>query len=379
MNDKIINTDFCFAFLGHPELDSRTANFADSLEARGFSVAIIGFDWFGEGVLRRRENYFLFPVKRRPAPLFYYDFFRLLKKTLSRINAKVYVAEDVHTLPAVFAAARKRNAKIYYDSRELYAFIGGLARKPFAQKIVAKIERRYIGKTDLIIVTGEMDRDFLAEHYSLPKKKFAVIRNLPKLREIKGEIDLRKKFDIAKNKTILIYQGILSGGRGLRKTVSALKNIPDAVFVIAGDGPLRADLEKLAEKEKMRARVFFTGMVPNEKLLEYTASADIGIALIENISVSYYYALPNKLFEYLAAGLPVIVSSLPQMKKIVERYDVGFAIDPENETELANAIKKLTADKNLYARFKANAQSAAAELNWEKEFAKHEEKFRVVR
>ena len=94
---------------------------------------------------------------------------------------------------------------------------------------------------------------------------------------------------------------------------------------------------------------------------------DIGVALIENISKSYYYALPNKLFEYIMAEVPVVVSNLPQMKEIIEKYDVGFAVDIDNRYELITAIKKLSEDARLYESKKQNCRIASQELNWEKE------------
>ncbi len=377
MNNKIIYTDFCFVFLGHPELDSRILNFAFSLEKRGYAVTLMGFDWFGKGKVKERKNYFLFEITRRPAALFYSKFLWRLNRALKKIRAKVFVAEDIYTLPAVSRIARKQNAKLYYDSRELYAFIGGLAQKPLAQRIIAQIEKKHIRKTDLIITTGEMDADFLKRHYGLPAEKFAVIRNLPRLRETKKKINLRKLLGIPEEKKIIVYQGILSGGRGLEKIVSAIEKIGDAVFVIIGDGPERKKLEKLTREKQLVGKVFFAGMIPNEELLKYVCAADLGVALIENISTSYYYALPNKLFEYIACGLPVIVSPLPQMKKIAEEYGLGILANPENPQEIVNAVNTLFENKNLYEQLRANAEKARFELNWESEFKKNEKQFLI--
>ena len=114
-------------------------------------------------------------------------------------------------------------------------------------------------------------------------------------------------------------------------------------------------------------QVIFLGKLTQDELPKITASADVGVSLIENLSISYYYALPNKLFEYIMAEIPVIVSNLPQMKEIVEKYDVGFAVDIENKAELITAIKKLSEDSDLYKSKKQNCHVASQELNWEKE------------
>ena len=114
-------------------------------------------------------------------------------------------------------------------------------------------------------------------------------------------------------------------------------------------------------------QVYFIGKFTQEDLPKITASADIGVSLIENLSISYYYALPNKLFEYIMAEVPVIVSDLPQMREIVEKYDVGFVVDLNEKNELINAIKKLTEDKTFHESKKRNCRNAAQELNWENE------------
>jgi glycosyltransferase involved in cell wall biosynthesis len=375
MSDKILTADFHFSFLGNPYLDSRVMNFAETLREKGKSVAVTGFDWYGKIPENRRENFSVFEIERRPAIKFYYRFAKILRTALEKTNAKIYVAEDVYTLPLVVKAAKKRNAKVYYDSRELYNYIGGLTKKPLAQKIIAKIEKKHIYSVDKIIVTGEMDKDFLADYYKLPNEKFIIIRNMPKIRGKVAPIDLREKFGIPENAKILIYQGVLSAGRGIAKVIKALSDLPNTVFVIIGDGPERRNFEILTEKLNLEKRVIFTGAVPNEELLSYTAGADIGVALIENISVSYYYALPNKLFEYVAAGLPVVVSPLPQMKKIVERYKIGVTANPESEREIHEAILKLTSDEKFYSEIKANTTEAAKELNWDTEFLKAEKSF----
>ena len=114
-------------------------------------------------------------------------------------------------------------------------------------------------------------------------------------------------------------------------------------------------------------QVFFTGKFNQEDLPKLTPSVDVGIALIENISKSYYYALPNKLFEYIMAEVPVVVSNLPQMKGIVDKFDVGFVVDPDNNDELITALKNLTSDEEQYKKFKQNCKVASEELNWENE------------
>jgi len=107
--------------------------------------------------------------------------------------------------------------------------------------------------------------------------------------------------------------------------------------------------------------------IEKNELLNYTAAADVGLSLIEDISLSYHYALPNKLFEYIMAEIPVIVSNLPQMVEIVMQYNVGEVVESDNQNELINKINLLFEDEELYSSYKANCKSASKELNWDNE------------
>jgi glycosyltransferase involved in cell wall biosynthesis len=172
---------------------------------------------------------------------------------------------------------------------------------------------------------------------------------------------------IEKTKKIILYQGVLLKGRGIEKIFSVLKELVECVFLIVGDGEYKSYCKRLASEMDIEEQVFFLGKLTQEQLPKITVSADIGVSLIENLSKSYYYALPNKLFEYIMAEVPVVVSDLPQMKAVVQKYDIGFAINVENKDELIDSIKKLTEDKDLYESKKQNCQIASQELNWEKE------------
>jgi glycosyltransferase involved in cell wall biosynthesis len=110
------------------------------------------------------------------------------------------------------------------------------------------------------------------------------------------------------------------------------------------------------------------GTIAQEELINYTAGGDLGICLIENISVSYYHALPNKLFEYINAGLPVISSNLPQMKKIVDNYDTGIVVDDLSAESIASSIKKLIHEKGLREKYSLNCLKASKDLNWQNEY-----------
>lgn len=126
-------------------------------------------------------------------------------------------------------------------------------------------------------------------------------------------------------------------------------------------------MTNLAESANLQERTFFIDEVSPEEILSYTSSADVGISPIENTCLSYYYCLPNKLFEYLMAGLPVAVSDFPEMAKIVKEYEVGEVFDPEDPQDIARAINAILRDEKKYQQYKENAKKASEVFNWENE------------
>lgn len=357
----------CLVFLGNPFLDSRITNLSNSLRNDGFSVSVIGFDWFSRNESLFENNLKLFRIyKPKLSFLFYLQYNLILIKELIKADADIFFAEDFYTLPLVTIFAKLKSSKVFYNSREIYAYIGGLHSRPFLQKVITVIERFFIKKVDLVMTTGEMDSEFLEKFYSLPKS--SVIRNIPLYQKPTEKKDFRNIFGIGNDKLILLYQGIIIPGRGIGKIIEVLPDIPHAVLVLLGDGDQKEKYSLLAKKLNVEDRVIFAGAFNQKELINYTAAADVGLTLIENISISYYHALPNKLFEYIMAELPVLSSNLPQMKKIVETYKVGDVIDLENRQELIDVLKKWVADRALLNEYKKNCQPASEELNWQKEY-----------
>ena len=146
-----------------------------------------------------------------------------------------------------------------------------------------------------------------------------------------------------------------------------IKELPNCVLVIIGSGEHEEYYKDLADKMNLHSQVFFLGKVNQNELLSFTAAADVGLSLIENISLSYHYALPNKLFEYIMAEIPVIVSKLPQMVEIVMQYNVGEVVDLDNLDDLIHKIKLLSENAQLSSNYSANCENASKELNWNNE------------
>ncbi len=360
-------SEIFISFLGNPFNDSRVINLYNSLKENKISCRIIGFNWESDYIYPNVEGIEIIELKKSSSLRFYLSFFLNQFQNLKNSSAKIFIAEDIYTLPLTIIIAKFRKAKVYYNSRELYSFIGGLRNKKYIQKVITLIERWFIHSANLVLTTGEMDSEFLMQRYGIQNS--LVIRNIPLFKKETHPISIREKLNLTYETKILLYQGVLHEGRGIEKVLCILNKFENLHFVIIGDGPLRNKFEKITSDFNVTEKVSFLGRVSHEELMRMTPTADIGLALIENISLSYYYALPNKLFEYIMAEVPVLSSNLPQMEKIIKKYKVGIAVDPENISEIESGLNFLLVGNQL-SSFKDKCKTASEELNWQKEFEK---------
>ncbi len=354
-------------FLGNALFDTRAMNLYNSLAQKGMEVSIISFDFLDSDFTNSDENISIYKLNKRGNSFwFYLKFISILFSKLAFKKYDYYFAEDVFTLPVVQFWSRFFGGKLIYDSRELYPFLAGLRKKSLNQKIIAAVEKRYIYRTAQVLVTGKMDGEFLADFYKI--KNILLLRNLPAMQNDLKAVNLREKFSIDENSVILVYQGVLLEGRGIKLAIESIKDLSNFHLVIFGDGVFRTEFEKFSVRLGLEKRVHFAGRITQTELLNFTAGADLGLSLIENLSKSYYYALPNKLFEYIMAGVPVIVSDLPQMKSVVDTYDVGFTVDDWQPETLKKMLRQIEDDKSLLLQKSANALKAKNELHWDAEF-----------
>ena len=355
-------------FLGNIFFDTRTFNLFSTLKDKGHDVTFIGFDWLTEDfqTIEQEEIIVTKLHKNKISILFYIRFFLSQIKSYLKTNADIYFAGDFFSLPASVIAAKIKRAKVYYDSREIYSELPSLENRRQLKKIFKIIEGIFIQQTDCVFTTGEMDSEYIEKLYSL--KQTYLLRNLPLMKKNISPINYHTEFNIPSNQLIVLYQGIIVVGRGIETCFKAVKKMDNLYLVILGGGEHIEQFKSLSKEMKINDRVFFVGKISQDKLLNYTAGAFAGLSLIDDISINNHYALPNKLFEYVMSGLPVIASNLPQMKKIVLEYDIGAVIKESNEDELVEVLNNWCNDQSLYKTKKENCIKASATLNWETEF-----------
>ena len=166
-------------YLGNAHFDSRIVNLIDSLTQSKIKVKTISFDWKTKNFKPQTSDTAIYKLNRSNSSFqFYFKFYFFLIRDLLKHKADFYFAEDVYTLPIVYFFAKLYKAKVFYNSREIYAHLAGLRNKNYVQSIIARIEKKFIVKVDFVIVTGEMDKEYLHDTFGL--NNILVLRNLPK-------------------------------------------------------------------------------------------------------------------------------------------------------------------------------------------------------
>lgn len=169
---------------------------------------------------------------------------------------------------------------------------------------------------------------------------------------------------------VLLYQGALNEGRGIETALEAMKYLQGVQLWLAGEGDLSRSLRQKAEALQLGEKVRFLGYVKPKELPSLTAQAWLGINLLENRGLSYYYSLANKYFDYVQAGVPVITMDFPEYRALQCEWEVGVLLPQLNVEMLATEITKLLNNNILYEKLQANCQEARQIWNWENEQVK---------
>ncbi len=277
-------------------------------------------------------------------------------------RAAVVHAHDVNTLPTAWLAARLSGAKVVYDAHEISTSREGYNS---FRGLVARVERLLMPRVQGTITTTDARAKFFARAYGIPRP--VVLQNRPRFTTSPVTARIRDELGLTQPWPVVIYQGGLQQGRGLERLVRIAATVPNTYFVLIGGGRLTSPLTTLSRELGLTERVHFIPTVSLADLPSYTASADIGVQPIENTCLNHFTTDSNKLFEYLIAGLPIVATDLPEIRRIVRAYDIGLLVPNRDDNALSAALNRLASDPHLRAQLAANASQAAAQLNWEQQ------------
>jgi glycosyltransferase involved in cell wall biosynthesis len=334
------------------------------------------------------ENVELFPVSREMSLLdkflrhsfFYLEGRHMVGEVLK--TRRKYDAIYAHDLPASYAAyklAKKLGARIVYDVHDLYIETINQQfprHSSFARLLIFRMimrfmktvgrwwERYFLKRVDLVLTTNPSYEQYLSSNYEI--KKIAVVTNYPEYREVARTGRLYQELDIAKDKNLVLYHGILGDGRSLELiTASAEHFNDDNLLVIIGNGPLEVKLKAIVRSRGLETKVRFLDHVKYDELFSYASSATIGILLIEPINLSKKYATANKVTEYMASGIPVLASDSPEHRRLVGEAQCGFIRSFDSDRELGEFINEVTSDRERLAQMGKTAQKAFKDrFNW---------------
>lgn len=286
-------------------------------------------------------------------------FFLLFKKM------DVLVSNDLDTLLANYLVAKIRRKELVYDTHEYYTGMPELEGRPLVKGIWETIERFIFPHLKHIYTVNESIAGLYREKYG---KQIAVVRNIPPMlcrEKWPDRVDL----SLPQDKRIIILQGAgINMNRGAEEAIMATKYMDDGVILlIIGGGEVYAQLKELVIKEDLQDRVIFKPRMPYDELIAYTRVADIGLSLDKDTNINYRYSLPNKLFDYIQAGVPVLCSNLVEVANIVNTWQLGVVTLSHEPEHLAMQITGMLKNSEQYQKWKINLQKAAQTLNWDKE------------
>ncbi len=292
---------------------------------------------------------------------------------LIQSQADVYHAGDLTALPATYIAARLRRKPLIFEIYDLqfpvpetsigfWRRLGGL---------LTRFHALVLPHCAGVIATSPLHAQAIRKHFHVPE--VTLIRNVPCYQTVVKSDRLRQRLGLSPEVRIALYQGNLQPDRGLDKLVLAAAHLEQNIVIVikgAGKGPTQAELEALIASTRVADRVRIMPPVPFSEYLEWTASADIGLIVHSpDYSLNVRTLLPNKLFEYLMAGVPVLSSPLEAVAEILGTYDVGQVIAPSAMTPagIGAAINTMLADDKALSHMRRNALYAAKEFCWDKE------------
>jgi glycosyltransferase involved in cell wall biosynthesis len=281
----------------------------------------------------------------------------------------VVVAHDLDTLPIAAAVARLSGARLLYDSHELYVEHESEPRRARSTRRVQRmVEARLIRRADVVITVNVSIAEELERRYSIPRP--TVVMNVPAAAPANAPtIDLRAEIGVPDSMPIAVYVGGLGPGRGLEQLIASAAHLPDVALVVLGPGAphYRAQLAALAGAAGASERVFMLTAVTGAEVSRWVAGADVGVVPYRSTCLNNYLALPNKLFEYLSAGLPVVTSDFPELRRIVLEHGVGATFDPEDPADIARAVRIVLPPASGSTEMRAAARAAGRLFTWERE------------
>lgn len=345
--------------------DQRVARTCSVLQELGYDILLVGRQKQDSQPLAQRD----YECKRmkllfEQGPQFYFVFNVRLFFVLLFNKADVLLANDLDTLWPNYVVSKLKGSRLIYDSHEIFCEVPELQNNPSKKKIWERLEKYIIPKLKTCFTVNQSIANYFTEKYKVP---FEFVRNIPnysKLEKIKTRVEL----NLPENKKIVILQGAgINVQRGSEELVEAFQYLNnDFLLLIIGGGDVINLLKANAVKFSLHEKVKFIDKISAAELMQYTMNSNLGVTIDKDTNPNYHFSLPNKVFDYLHAGIPILATRLPEIEAIINNYQVGTFIDNHNPKHIAERIETFL-NSEQYSICKSNTTKAAAENNWETE------------
>lgn len=300
----------------------------------------------------------------KKGPVFYF-FFNLRLFFVGLINkTDLFYANDLDTLAPLFLLSKLKKKPLIYDSHELFCEVPELKDSRIKKAIWQKLEAYIIPKLKTCITVNDSIAKIYVAKYNVP---FHIIRNISDFDQTFIPKS-RAQLSMPEDKKIILLQGAgINVDRGAEELIDAMEFVQNAVLYIIGSGDVWENLkQKVSFNKNIQNKVVLINKLPKSELINYTFNADIGLSIDKNTNLNYLYSLPNKIFDYIQAEIPILASRLPEIENIILHYKIGDFIDDHNPKTIANKLNEMLYSQQL-SSYKKYLAIAKKEITWKSE------------
>jgi glycosyltransferase involved in cell wall biosynthesis len=345
--------------------DQRVARSCDVLTELGYEVLLVGREQKSSQPLAPRA----YACKRmkllfEQGPQFYFFFNLRLFFVLLFRKADLLLANDLDTLGPNYLVSKLKGIPLVYDSHEIFCEVPELQANPAKKRIWERLEKRIVPKLKYCITVNESIAAYFKEKYKVP---FIAVRNIPDYRK-PDHIKNRKDLGLSEDRKIIILQGAgINVQRGSEELVEAFRYLDHRyLLLIIGSGDVIPQLKEDVKRFELQYSVSFIPKMPALELRQYTLNVDLGVTIDKDTNLNYHFSLPNKVFDYMHAGIPVLASRLPEIERLVKAHNIGTFIENHDPEHIASQIEAFL-NSEAYAICKQNTLQAANQNNWPQE------------
>lgn len=345
------------------EFDQRVAKTCNTLLEQGYDITLIGRKLPNSHPIDRPYKTRRFELIFKKGALFYAMLnFRLFFYLLFQ-RFDIVLANDLDTLLPAYLISKWKRKQLVYDSHEYFTEAEGLTGRGFQKNVWERIEKFIFPKLKFVYTVNQSIAKIYSDKYGV---EVGVVRNIAKLGPI--PVASRANLKLPENKKIIVLQGAyIDPDRGGKEAVLAMEQVNNALLLVIGSGREMPLIKELALRPELKEKVLVFPKLPYSELQKYTVIADLGLSLDKPLHLNYTLSLPNKLFDYIHHGVPVVGSNLVELNRIISTYNIGWILDEVSPANVAKVLNEVLANEKDLKEKKANCMLAREQLNWQNE------------